>query len=532
MRRFDRSWRCIVERVVRVTGPIVDTSGVVTPKVAEALVAAGKLGVIRCIGLPDRSKKFDLSKAELAMLRASGLHVGLYAFWRAAGHSLAMGKQDAARILAMLEELGWPKDAPCFVDLEAHSFPAAADGLAYASAWSEALEGAGRPRAVYVDRSFIVHFTPADLRALWALFDVVWLSGSKPEPNPGPSRYACRQHAGQVIIAGLPFDLDDADDLLMLAAEGTRPVTSKYDFRAIVPGETEADRYCRMLEAILAAGQTPALLERGVSLSQSTCMIVARAAEWHARSLPAHGAALKRQTVTVNGLPRIVDYGDYGAEMQAGENFIDFGITCPAQALHAWCASGDNGWPEGPQRGACLYVYAPGVRNSEHVVSVIMVLERDGDVLRVETIEGGQYPTHVQRFKRSLVWDGRGWMLGAKRVKGWQVRYAVTAGLGAWPYPDSVAVEEAEVDVEAQPSEPPELAPVVVPVTEDERETLPDPEPAAEPPQAPVEDPSPAVVGPPVAPSGLRAGGAAVLAAAVAVGAVLAGLAAAWCGGR
>lgn len=98
---------------------VYDRDAVITPEMADAVIAAGGVGICRCILHPTMPNQ-DLSRAELEMLHGKGLVVRLYVYFRDSGYTTETGKSDADRAVAKAQEVGWPTTigAPIEWDLE------------------------------------------------------------------------------------------------------------------------------------------------------------------------------------------------------------------------------------------------------------------------------------------------------------------------------------------------------------------------------------------------------------------------------
>lgn len=464
-----------------ISGPLLDASTPISAATARAMRAAGKLGLMRCCDFPNE-RWAEPARPEIDGLLSAGLGVSLYFMWRSA-YSAELGRSDALRRHALIESLGLPLDTPTCVDFESRDSHSAADVEAYARAHVATFRELGRTN----QGAYWANSVARSGANLAGLFDWWCESGERPIGAKWvPAKYEMKQHPNPpgttaVFVAGHPVDLNDGYGAPMLVdtAAWVEPVAiekqgtmSKHDNRAIVPNETEADRYCRQIVWVCEGGHTTTRLERGTSTSQSTCMVVARSADRETRLLPEDGDKVWTEVLPFkrrNGTNYVVDWGDYGKEVAEGDNLIDVGITYPAMKYGAWCGQSDPAYRDGPKRGCVYWIHYPGVGNSEHVVSclrvTILATDKDGKPtkLQLETVQGGQYPApHVRRYTDTiLVWDGTMWRAGTKdgkTVKGWAVRSeSVLCGDGKWPYPDS------RVDVPIAEPTPPPAAPELEP---------------------------------------------------------------------
>lgn len=189
-------------------GAWVDTSTPITPHVAAALKAAGKVGVFRYVPLPGNSAKADISGVELGCLLDAGLEVGLVQhvrgeppkrpLWQPGAHD---GVLDAQAAIACAQAAGYPPGCHIFQDLEA------CDGssmqvLTYCIDWGRTMLAGGYLCGLYVGYAAVL--TPDALYALPSPTSY-WSDAGRRQVS---TRGCAVQQAGSVDLAGVGFDVD------------------------------------------------------------------------------------------------------------------------------------------------------------------------------------------------------------------------------------------------------------------------------------------------------------------------------------
>ena len=189
-------------------GNWVDASTPITPHVAAALKAAGKVGIFRYVPLPGNSAKADISGVELGCLFDAGLEVGLVQhvrgnppaqpLWQPGAHDGALDAQAAA---ACAQAAGYPAGCHIFQDLEACD-GSALNVLTYCIDWGRSMLASGYLAGLYV--GYACGLTPDGLYALPS-HTSYWSDAGHRHVS---TRGCAVQQGAAVTIAGVQFDLD------------------------------------------------------------------------------------------------------------------------------------------------------------------------------------------------------------------------------------------------------------------------------------------------------------------------------------
>lgn len=206
-------------------GPWVDTNWRITPSVAAALKAAGKVGIGRYVPLPNNPSAGDITGTEVGCILDAGLDLLLVQHvrrppWYADMHS---GRDDGLQAAKSATEAGYPNDCHLWLDLEGLGQGMGGSALAvgmFANDWARAVIGEGFRAGLYV--GYAVPLSPVELYQLPG-FTSYWSdAGHRLVAVRG---VAIQQGAPEVTIAGVRFDPDvmapdGKGDLPMVCAAG------------------------------------------------------------------------------------------------------------------------------------------------------------------------------------------------------------------------------------------------------------------------------------------------------------------------
>lgn len=198
-------------KVVQATpGQWADTEWRITPHVAESLVKAGYVGVMRYVSLPDpndptklESKAFDVTGVEVGCILDAGLQLILVQHvrnpqWMPKAHD---GRLDASAAAMHADSVGYPAGAHLFADWEgAAGTPD--ESTRYLEDWGRTARAGGFLGGLYVGYSTIL--SPDELYSL-PDFTSYW-------SDRGPRIVSVRgfsiKQGGAVTVAGVEFDVD------------------------------------------------------------------------------------------------------------------------------------------------------------------------------------------------------------------------------------------------------------------------------------------------------------------------------------
>lgn len=197
---------------IATTGLWADTNARLTTEVCAALVRAGYVGVFRYVPLPRNSALGDISSDEAQAITTAGLQLGLVQHPRSPANNVIAqhsGLQDGMAASDAARATGYPPGCHLFLDIEGVTGNATQVAL-YCNGWSTQVAADGYGCGLYVGYSAIL---TADQLYQLPRFNRYWKDAG---PRAVSTRGFCiEQHSGEVVIAGVKFDVDtvEADQL-------------------------------------------------------------------------------------------------------------------------------------------------------------------------------------------------------------------------------------------------------------------------------------------------------------------------------
>jgi hypothetical protein len=192
----------LVERIR--PGKIVDTSGVMTPKLVSTVKSAGFGGVVRYVPHVGAAGQHDITAQEAGIILGGGLGLLLVQHVRLTNWNPAdcSGHDDGMAAASRAYGCGYLPGAHIFCDLEGMAGGAAA-AQDYANSWADAVVAAGFLAGCYV--GYQVPLSPQQLYQLHRMTSYWSDAATRQVAGRG---FSMKQHF-PITLGGLQFDPND-----------------------------------------------------------------------------------------------------------------------------------------------------------------------------------------------------------------------------------------------------------------------------------------------------------------------------------
>ncbi len=193
--------------IMRVGSLGVDTSGIISPAQAKALVVRGCSFAIRALSVPGGNiTPSKLTTQEIANIHAAGLALGLYQIFQTQPLSASRGNTDGLSAAQQARALGYPIGATIFGDSEGNTGVGSTAEVQYWTGWGNTLKAEGYAPAMYVGPGPAM--TGSQIGAIPSIHGY-WQAAAAYMPFPATRGYQMFQlNPTNISIGGQAFDLD------------------------------------------------------------------------------------------------------------------------------------------------------------------------------------------------------------------------------------------------------------------------------------------------------------------------------------